>query len=71
MYSAHLNFTMIFGRSKCYFSRIISQVLINASLFIIEASYALSELPSMYSAPGIFQHHFPFKKVHTIFDKIR
>jgi hypothetical protein len=36
---------MIFGRSKCYFSRIISQALIIASLFIIEASYALSYLP--------------------------
>jgi hypothetical protein len=24
----------------------------------------------MYSAQGIFQHHFQYKKVHTILDKI-
>jgi hypothetical protein len=25
----------------------------------------------MYSAQGIFQHHFQYKKVHTILDKIQ
>ncbi len=58
-------------KSKFYFSKIISQVLIIASLFIIEVIITLSQLPAMYSAQGIFQHHFPCKKVHTILDKIR
>ncbi len=31
----------------------------------------LSQLPSKYSAQGIFQRHFPCKKVHPILDKIR
>jgi hypothetical protein len=51
-----------------YFSRIISQELIIASLFIIKA---LSKLPSMHSVQGIFQHHFQCKKVCTIANKIQ
>jgi hypothetical protein len=35
-YSAHLNFTMIFGKKNFYFSKIISQELIIVSLFIIK-----------------------------------
>ncbi len=30
----------------------------------------LSQLPSMYSAQGIFQHPFQYKKVHTILNEI-
>ncbi len=52
-----------------YFSRIISKEIIIASLFIIKA-ITLSQLFSMYSARGIFQHHFQCKKVRTILDKI-
>ncbi len=54
-----------------YFSRIISQELTIASLFIIKAILNLSQLPSMYSLHGIFQHHFQCIKVHTILDKIQ
>ncbi len=37
-YSAHLNFTLMFGKKKYfYFSRIISKEIIIASLFIIQA----------------------------------
>ncbi len=46
-----------------YFSRIISQELIIASLFIIKA------ILNPFSAT--FQHHFQCIKVHTILDKIR
>ncbi len=47
-YSAHLNFTMIFGKKSFFYcSRIISKELIIASLFIIKAilSPCLSYLP--------------------------
>ncbi len=30
----------------------------------------ISQLPSIYSVPGKFQHHFQCKKVHTILEKI-
>ncbi len=59
---------MIFDKKNYfYFSRSISQELIIASLFIINT---LFQQPSMYSAQGIFQHHFQCLKVHTIHDKI-
>jgi len=61
---------MIFGKKLFFISRIFSQELIISSLFIIKAILNPFQLPSMYSAQGIFQHHFQCKKVHTILDKI-
>jgi hypothetical protein len=60
-----------FGHFFIYFSRIISQELIIASLFIIKAILNLSQLPSMYSVLEIFQHLFQCKKVRTILYKIQ
>ncbi len=52
------------------FTRIISQELIIASLFIIKAILnPFSSTFHIYSAQGIFKLHFQCKKVHTILDK--
>jgi hypothetical protein len=56
-----------FLAKKNYFSRIISQELIIASLFIIKA--ILNPLSATY-VQGIFQHNFQCKNVHTILNKI-
>jgi hypothetical protein len=45
-----------------YFSRIISKEIIIASLFNIKDILNPLSAPSMYSAQGIFQHHFQYKK---------
>jgi hypothetical protein len=52
------------------FSSIISQDLNIASLFIIKAILNLFSATFHASAQEIFEHHFQYKKVHTILDKI-
>ncbi len=71
MHSAHLNFTMISGKKLILFFK-NNFTRINHCKFIHHRSHEiLSQLPSMYSVQGIFQHHFICKKVHIILDKIR
>ncbi len=57
-------------RMYFYFLRIILQELIIA-IFSSFTILNLCQLPSMYGAQGMFQHHFQCKKVRTILNKIR
>ncbi len=64
-YSAHLNFTMILGKKKFLFFK-NNFTRINHCKFIHRKSHqlcTLSHLPSMFSAKGLFQHHFNVKNV--------
>jgi hypothetical protein len=67
-----LNLTVILAEKKYfYFSRIISQELFIASLFIIKVILNPFSATFMYSAQEIFQHLFQCNNVCTILNKIQ